>query len=432
MTATKRQMWPKVKLGSVADLQGGYSFKSSDFFECGTPIIKIKNVLPTRVVLDDAQYFDGDINEKLKPFLVTHDDILISMTGSNLNQMSSAVGKVGRYRYNEPALLNQRVGKIYVTKTDKLDDTFLYYFLTQKSVRYNLAANASGSANQANISAAQIKGLKFHLPPLPTQKRIAEILGALDDKIETNRRINRVLEQMALALYKHWFVDFGPFQEGRFVDSERGKIPEGWTVSSLEELFPKSRNVVLTGPFGSHLHAYDYKDEGVPLILVKHVLNGRIIENNMPLVGEHKVPELGRYRLQVGDIVFTRVAVVGQSAYIHPKYDGWLISGQMLRVRIPDTDIMNPRYLAQAFLRPSFIKMVENHAVGSTRASLNTSLLRSFKFLNPPIEIHNQFAEILNPIDAQILNNITENQVLAQTRDYLLPKLLSGEVEVKL
>jgi type I restriction enzyme S subunit len=218
---------------------------------------------------------------------------------------------------------------LYVVDFQGNNERFAYYLLKSLDfTRFN-----SGSA-QPSLNRNYIHPIPIRVPPLSIQLRIADILGALDDKIECNRPINQTLEEMARALYKHWFVDFGPLRRGEFVPSESGQIPKGWKVSSLGELFP-DQDCVITGPFGSNLHASDYRDQGVPLILVKHVLQGRIVEAAMPLVGDHKLAELDRYRVQLGDIVFTRVGVVGQSAYIYPRNVGWLISGQLLRVRVP-------------------------------------------------------------------------------------------------
>jgi type I restriction enzyme S subunit len=219
------------------------------------------------------------------------------------------------------------------------------------------------------------------------------------------------------------------FPDG-FEDSELGEIPGGWKVSSLGELFPQE-DCVLTGPFGSNLHSSDYRSQGVPLILVKHVNNGKILEEDLPLVGEHKSAELSRYRLKEKDIVFTRVGAVGRSAYVYPQHEGWLISGQMLRVRLPNDETLHPRYLAQIYLLPSFIGMVENYALGTTRPSLNTSLLKSFTFLLPPIRIQNNFVRFANNLDNKIQQNLAENQTLTAIRDALLPKLLSGQIRVR-
>jgi type I restriction enzyme S subunit len=272
------------------------------------------------------------------------------------------------------------------------DPLFVYYFVSSpESTRKIIQDSEATGVPKTNVT--YLRDFPITLPPLLEQRAIAHILGTLDDKIELNRRMNETLEQMARALFKSWFVDFNPVRvkaEGRdpglpgplddlfparFEDSELGKIPAGWRVSSLGTLFPDDTECVLTGPFGSNLHAHDYREEGVPLILVKHVVDGHILEDDLPLVGAHKLGDMERYRLVVGDIVFTRVGAVGRSAYVHPRYSGWLISGQMLRVRVPDWTALHPRYLAQVFLEKSFTDMVEGYALGTnTRLRLQMML----------------------------------------------------------
>lgn len=270
------------------------------------------------------------------------------------------------------------------------------------------------------------------IPPLPTQRKIAAILSAYDDLIENNTRRIKILEEMAQAIYREWFVHFRfPGHEGvRMVESELGLIPEGWEVSTLFSLFPHDKGVVMTGPFGSNLHAADYSEDGSPLILVKHVKNGRIIEKDLPLVGEPKLSELRRYQLKYGDIVITRVGFVGESAFIYSNYEGWLFSGQMLRVRIPDNLIIQPRYLAQFYQSESFKKLIENFAVGTTRLSLNTEILTKMLILLPPITIQTTFTQFVECIDNLILILTQKNTNLRRTRDLLLPKLISGELDV--
>jgi type I restriction enzyme S subunit len=186
---------------------------------------------------------------------------------------------------------------------------------------------------------------------------------------------------------------------------------------------------VITGPFGSNLHASDYRETGTPLILVKHVKAGHITGMDMPLVGSHKFPEMHRYLLGTGDIVFTRVGVVGESAYIRKRNENWMISGQMLRVRA-NRNRINPRYLAQVFQQKAFKDQVSNCAVGSTRPSLNTKLLLSFRFVLPQLTLQNNFSELLEGADAHIENNLNEVDTLSSIRDSLLPKLMSGRIRV--
>jgi type I restriction enzyme S subunit len=335
----------------------------------------------------------------------------------------------------------------YVTpNTPDLDLKFFYYLVKYIGLNHLKDGTSNPSLSRDTFSAQLLP-----FPPIAEQKAIAHILGTLDDKIELNQQMNRTLEGIARALFKSWFIDFDPVRaklDGRQpdrMDAETaalfpdafedggaiGPTPKGWRVSSLDKLFPKDKGCVITGPFGSNLHAHDYREKGIPLILVKHVNNGRIQEQNLPLVGSHKFPELSRYLLEEGDIIFTRVGAVGRTAYIYPKYVGWLISGQTLRVRINNREVLNPRYLAQVYLEPSFIQMVEAQALGTTRPSLNTKILKAFNFLLPSIRVQNRFIQLIQPLDIQIQNNFAEMKSLSTIRDTLLPKFLSGEIQIK-
>ena len=327
---------------------------------------------------------------------------------------------------------------------------FLLYALQSRHAQTQILWNEGTGSTVSNLRIPVLKALRILLPPLAQQRSIARILGALDDKIELNRKMNQTLETLARAIFKSWFVDFEPVKaraEGRqsfgmdadtaalfpdsFVDSELGRIPKGWGVTTLARQFPQSRDCVITGPFGSNLHASDYRDQGTPLVLVQNVIGGRFVAAGMPMVGAHKFPEMDRYRLAEGDIVFTRVGAVGRSAYVHRRQAGWLISGQMLRVRVPDRRVLNPRHLSQLYQEPSFVGTVESHALGTTRPSLNTQILSAFTYICPPVGLQDRFAGIVRPMDVRIQLNCEESRILAAIRDTLLPKLMSGEVKVK-
>jgi restriction endonuclease S subunit len=157
------------------------------------------------------------------------------------------------------------------------------------------------------------------------------------------------------------------------------------------------------------------------------VKDGHIEEQNLPLVGSHKSIELDRYRLRTGDITVTRVGFVGESAYVHHYYNDWLVSGQMLRVRLPTNGRLHARYLAQYYLTPAFKKSIQGHAVGTTRPSLNTDILMSMLILVPPYQVQSAFAEFVSPVDEMIQQLYRKNANLVQTRDLLLPRLITGE-----
>ena len=405
--------WKTYKLGEVADVQNGYAFKSKDLVESGIPVIKIKNIVPPNISLEGAGYFNGEIAEKLEKYIIKKGDFLISMTGSTVNVMSSAVGKMGRYRLDEDALLNQRAGKIYVTEPHLIDFEFLCQYLNRFEIHYNLALNATGSANQANISPAQIKNIQLNIPPLPEQKAIANILSAIDDKIENNLAINKTLEDMAMALYKHWFVDFGPFQDGEFVDSELGRIPKGWEVKSIYDLI----DVVYGAPFRSKL--FNEEKVGYPLIRIRDLKSGK---PHYYTAENHNKKTI----IEKGDIL------AGMDALFVPYL--WCGETAVLNQRVvyfkPKHDYVTRGYIYEA-VKP-WLKYFEGAKVGTTVIHLSKGDIDTFNFPFP--EKSSEIASFNSQIETlhkQKVNNYKENESLTQLRDTLLPKLISGEVRLK-
>lgn len=384
--------WKFFKLGQVAEIQNGFAFKSNDLGQYGTPVIKIKNLIPPNVVLEGVDFYTGRIDEKLKKFILKKGDFLISMTGSTVNVMSSAVGKMGRYRLDESSLLNQRVGKIYIIDPENADFEYLYHFLNRYEIHYNLALNATGSANQANISPSQIKDIDLFLPPLPEQRAIASILSALDDKIELNLQTNKTLEEMAMTLYKHWFVDFGPFRDGNFVDSELGLIPEGWEVTELRNVTIELRRGI--SPTYS-------ENEGIRVINQKcirnHLVDFSLARKNDPI----KKNVEGRL-LQLGDVLInsTGVGTLGRMAPIIELNEDTIADSHVTVVRA------NPRiFKINTFARLilSMESIVEAMGEGSTgQTELSRVQLGLLKVLVPPIALQEDLDKSLQDWDSSL------------------------------
>ena len=200
-------IYEEKKLGDYIDIFSGFAFKTKDFVDIGIPIIKIKNICPPHVSLDDLTCVSEEVAEKQKKFILDYDDVLIAMTGSHINQWTSVVGRVARVKYTNKTLLNQRVGKIVVKDNTAADINFIYYYLSQDKVKIELASKAGGAANQANISPSHIKNLLFPCPTIGIQSKISNILRSYDDLIENNQKQIKLLEEAAQRLYKEWFVD---------------------------------------------------------------------------------------------------------------------------------------------------------------------------------------------------------------------------------
>jgi type I restriction enzyme S subunit len=186
--------WKQYNLGQLVELKNGVAFKSSEFIESGIPVIKIKNVKPNRILLDDLSYVSIESSLNKKCFDILPSDILITMTGNRKEGgADSWVGKVALFNHRGRYLLNQRVNAIRVKDDRLVDYVFLSYLLSGWDAQLYFVNHSNSSGGQANISPDVVNNYIVSLPPIKIQKRIASILKALDEKIELNNRINHNL-----------------------------------------------------------------------------------------------------------------------------------------------------------------------------------------------------------------------------------------------
>lgn len=178
-------------------------------------------------------------------------------------------------------------------------------------------------------------------------------------------------------------------------------IPDGWERKTIKELGSAALSTVQTGPFGAQLHAEDYVEEGVPLLLIRNLKDGRLDSDGMPRVSDEDASRLSRYQLASGDVVFSRVGRVGSCFLAEPCHTGWLISGQLLRVRLPD-DVIHRPYLYRALTSKYAQDHIGGESVGTTRTSINTKILESLALLIPPREEQTQIAAVLSELDQAI------------------------------
>lgn len=189
-----------------------------------------------------------------------------------------------------------------------------------------------------------------------------------------------------------------------------GNVPSNWEIKKISEL-DQNKDCVQTGPFGSLLHSYDYQATGHPLILVKHVKNGKILKENLPKIGDKKYLTLRKFILNEGDIVFTRVGYVGESGYVEKENAGWLISGQMLRIRLNNSKVNN-RFLAFLFLTERFHRLAQSVVLGSTRDSINTQILKDMPIVLPSRQEQDKIVSLIHPIHILVDNLKNQNRIL--------------------
>jgi type I restriction enzyme S subunit len=286
-----------------------------------------------------------------------------------------------------------------------------------------------GSAQRA-LTIEGVKNLNITVPPLQDQRAIAFILSNLDNKIELNLQINKTLEDMAMAIYKHWFVDFGPFQSGEFVDSELGMIPKGWEVKRFGDLYDLKKGL-------SYKSKY-YSDDGIPMINLKCFnRNGGFRYDGVKYYsGDFKDSHLvipGDLMIAMTDLTQDR-AVLG-SPIICPE-----ISTSSKVIASLDIGILqqnkkrhqnlNMFYYYEMRTR-AYHEYILGYGNGSTVMHLDKKGVLEYNSILPEVSIIQRFNNIVGNFRERISSNNKANQTLTTLRDTLLPKLISGEVRVK-
>ena len=406
--------WKKEKLGDYVEVLSGFAFKSKDFTSEGVPVIKIKNISPPNVSLEDLSYVPMTIVTQNPRYILSRGDVLIAMTGSHINQIASVVGRVGRIRYDVLSVLNQRVGKI-VNKDDKKSSLdFVYYYLSQYEVKVELAQKAGGAANQANISPKDIKDLMFPCPPVETQHRIATILSRYDSLIENYQKQIKLLEEAAQRLYKEWFVDlhFPGHENTKIVDG----LPEGWERKKVNSI------IELQSGFAFKSSTFD--DNGsYKIVTIKNVKDGAFDGDNVSRIVAipEKMPK--HCVLADGDILLSLTGNVGRVCIVNGK--NYLLNQRVAKLA---TD-----YKAFAYClfrsRDMFIE-VNNLANGAAQQNVSPIRIGEMKILLPNNELLQEFESIARKSIARIISLQSQIRLLTEARDRLLPKLMSGEITV--
>ncbi|MBN3759879.1 restriction endonuclease subunit S [Burkholderia sp. Ac-20365] len=332
---------------------------------------------------------------------------------------------------------------LYVRNFKGNDPKFIHYFLkTVDFFAYSDKAAVPGvNRNHLHEALATI-------PPLAVQKGIAGILGSLDDRITLLRETNASLESIAQALFKSWFVDFDPVrakQEGRtpqgmddakaalfpngFDDSELGVVPRGWRVSTLADVSANCGGAIQTGPFGSQLHASDYVESGIPVVMPKDIQRRRVDAGTTARIRSEDADRLERHKLKPGDIVFSRRGDVERHALIGEREVGWLCGTGCLLVR-PGPSFQSSSFLSMTLDAPRARQWLVRHAVGATMPNLNTSILGSVPVVIPDTKVLEVFEETISTTEARLSQNSEVANTLSSIRDMLIPRLISGQLRL--
>ena len=388
----------KLKLKEVSEIYGGYAFKSKDFGVGENLVVKIKDIKPPIIDVENADKVDVSkySTQKLEKFKVFPDDIVIAMTGAT-------IGKVGRNKSGRTVFLNQRVAKINPNFKEDLD--FIYYCINNTVFLEYVLNNVDSKSAQANISHFGIGNFEINWYDRETRQKIAKVLTCLDDKIFINSQINQELEVMAKTLYDYWFVQFDfPDQNGKPYKSSGGKmvynselkreIPEGWGVEKLSYFLTirngKDHKCLQDGKFAV------YGSGGIMRAVTDYLYSGE-------------------------SILFPRKGTLNNVMYVNEKF--WTVDTMFYSEVNKNNSAL---YVFYSVKDIDFNKL----NTGTGVPSMTSSILYDLNIIVPEENILEKFNTVVKQNYETIKLNSIQNQELTQLRDWLLPMLMNGQVKV--
>ncbi|WP_373149703.1 restriction endonuclease subunit S [Bacteroides finegoldii] len=401
--------WKKYKLGEIAVIKGGKRLpKGIELISIPNshPYIRIRDMYVNKIMElnGDFEYVDDVTQKSIQRYIVKQNDIILAIVGNTLG-LVSIVGKS-----LDGANLTENCVKI--VSDNLVTQNYIYYYLNSDFGQNEIKKGIVGAA-QPKLPIKNIMDISIALPPLKYQKDVIDILSSIDDKIELNRRINDNLEQQAQALFKAWFVDFEPFKDGEFVNSELGMIPKDWRIVSLGEVTKQitekvgnRKDVTVLSPINSG-----------ELVLSKEYFNKQVFSTDLSkyLIVNPLSFAYNPARINIGSIGLNTFDFVGCVSPVYVVFECE----------------PNYQYFFDFFKRTAtFKEEVALRAIGGVRQSLSYNDLALIKTIYPTPDVIVEFNNLYLKMKEVTKKNTTQNEKFISLRDSLLPRLMSGELKI--
>lgn len=415
----RSEEWEKSKLGSVcikigsgATPRGG----KETYLTIGPyAFIRSQNILDFNFSYEGLAFINEKQAGQLSNVELMGRDVLLNITGDSVARVCQVPTEL------LPARVNQHVSILRPDITKLIPEYLKYYLLNPIVKEYMLAIASVGGTRNA-LTKSMIEDLEIVLPPLRIQQKIADILSAFDEKIEINRQMNATLEAMAQAIFKEWFVDFN-FQgaTGEMVESELGMIPKGWRMGKLEEMFD-----FLEGP---GIRNWQYTNEGVRFINIRLIENNDVDIAKANFVSENEAyTKYSHFLLKPKDMIVSTSGTLGKTAIIRECHLPLMLNTSVIRFR-PIDGYLYP-FMYQYLQSDSFNNELLALAAGSVQLNFGPSHLKRIKMVMPPENLLVEFARLTMDLYYLIGINLDEINVLSNLRDWMLPKLMKGDIKV--
>ncbi|MGO9275632.1 MAG: restriction endonuclease subunit S [Terriglobia bacterium] len=391
----------------------GTQLHASDYVEQGTPVINARNIGFGDIRPEKLEFISVATVNRLSSHLLRPEDIVFGRKGTV--ERHSFIRREHENWFQGTDCLRLRL------KGPLVDPRFVSYSFLTDSHKQWIVNQSSHGATMTSLNQDIIGRIKLRVPPLPTQRKIAAILSAYDDLIENNTRRIKILEGMARALYREWFVclRFPGHEKFKLVASPLGNIPQGWEVKKLSEYvstkygYTESANTEPVGPKylrGMDINKTSYIDwSEVPYC---------------PITPE----DHSAYRLKLGDVVVIRMADPGKVGVVEQEVDA-VFASYLIRVA-PTDSRLSPYFLFYLMESAEYYGYITGASTGTTRKSASAGVIADYQLVLPPQEVVTQFERRVTEIRLLLTTLLKQTVNLRSTRDLLLPKLISGEIDV--
>ena len=407
---------------------------NSDWSDDGYRVLSANNIKTTGLInCETIRKIDEETYRKWMKDEIQRGDILLTS--------EAPAGEVFYWDSDEKIVCGQRVF-VLRTKPD-VYPLYLKYYL-QSSVAQNEIRNKCSGSTVFGISVKMFDSIKVDIPDdYETQKKVADYLYSIDNKIDLNNQINFELDSLAKTVYDYWFLQFEfPNEEGKPYKSSGGKmvwndelkreIPEGWYLEKLINLVSDEKNSIVDGPFGTQLKVNEYTDDGVPVYEMYQLNNNFIMDANIShFISNKKYLEVKRSSVKNGDIIISKTGTLGLLGIVNSKrYEKGIIVSRLAKIT-PDENKIGKYGLLIYLKKLTDSNYWLNKSGGSTMPILNNSILEDVPLVYSKSGVFNKFEYYIAPIFEKIFNIQQQNQQLESLRDFLLPLLMNGQVTFK-
>ena len=405
--------WEEKRLEDIIDVNPPVKLKKGESY----PFIDIDKVSPIRrlVTNEEVKVYDGQSSSKF----CDGDTVFSRITPCLENR------KIAKVAIEGDAAFGSTEFYVFRAKKKKADARFTYYLTSSDAVVLPAINSMTGASGRQRADKRFIQRLKLNLPDLPTQERIADILSAYDDLIEANNHRIELLEQTAQELYREWFVRFRfpGYENAKFEDG----IPEGWSYVR----FGKAIDIIDGDRGVNYPKQEEFYPEGDCLFLnAGNVTSKGFNFSACSYITKEKDSILRKGKLQHGDVVLTTRGTVGNVAFYNETmtFSEMRINSGMVILR--NLGVVSPEYIYTSLHHEYLQKLMTMYASGSAQPQLPIKDMKRMKIIKPDAKTMERFTEMSADIYNQISLLIMKNQTLAKQRDMLLPRLMSGKLEV--